>query len=58
LSKKHYISIARVLAAHRAGSPEASGVIESIAKELAFVFKLDNSNFDRDRFLQAAKGDA
>lgn len=50
MSKKDYIKIAEVLKYHRERDPST---VDSIAFELALVFKLDNELFDKDRFMKA-----
>lgn len=60
LSRKHYTAIAAILKAQRdvlqgedLGRPLVQGTCDSIARELAVLFKLDNPSFDRGRFLRA-----
>jgi hypothetical protein len=53
MSRKNYEAIAAVLAKAYEKSVEAKGEIADIAHELADHFVEDNSNFNRERFLEA-----
>lgn len=56
MSKKHYITVARLIAdeveksSPRAAEPTRLGSISDIARGLADLFAADNSRFDRQRF--------
>ena len=56
MTKKDYIKIAALLKRHRDSILELSedDILDSIAFDLAFVMKEDNSNFDEERFYEAA----
>lgn len=57
MSRKHYIETARILSEQRvahAPIPEAQHAIDSVAMDLASMFKADNTRFDRSCFLRAA----
>jgi ribosomal protein S7 len=63
MSRKHYTEAAEVIKrqvdvalTEMSSNAEQSGAMyaaENIAKELAGMFKRDNSRFDRDKFLAA-----
>lgn len=52
MSKKHYIVIAKVIAAY---AEEHESLAEDIAGKLADAFQADNASFSRDRFLTACR---
>jgi hypothetical protein len=59
-SKQHYQEIARILRKHReCADPENAGeqaTVYSITSDLAAIFALDNSCFNRDHFLAVVEG--
>ena len=60
MSRKHYREVANTLAnryiAHGGDSdPNARTMIEGIASDMADMFKRDNPNFDRGRFMDAVR---
>ncbi|WP_156178891.1 hypothetical protein [Saccharothrix sp. ST-888] len=59
MSRKHYREAAEILrrAAERS-DPDHVGVIRDIADSMAGMFKRDNGNFDRLRFIAAVFEDA
>ena len=59
MSRKHYIQVAKVLAAEYAISgPTAKIAVRNIAYSLADAFCQDDARFDRQRFYDAVFGDA
>ena len=67
MTKKHFIEVARILAEHVAGPGTElipaewlegyEGARLDIARALADAFEQANPNFDRQRFLAAAKAE-
>lgn len=54
MSKKHYEQIARIVREAKDRHDEVSQVaLDEAAKEIAVMFKMDNSNFNGVRFLNA-----
>jgi hypothetical protein len=55
LSRKHYVAIAAVLheVSEREEFTHTETTINEVAERLAVIFKDDNPNFDRNRFLEA-----
>lgn len=62
MTKKHFAAIAAAALAaesrQHSHQPLAIGVLEDIAHRLADAFATFNSNFDRDRFLRACRGES
>lgn len=55
LSKKHYVAVAKIIAAQCPTSVEARQAIEQVANDLASYFQEDNPSFDSGRFEEACK---
>ena len=54
MSKKHYEQIARIIREAKDRNDKSSQVaVDEVAKEMAVTFKMDNSNFNGVRFLNA-----
>lgn len=59
MSRKHYIKIAKVIRSEVEKAevssllPETVNALTEVADSLATMFKADNSNFDRARFMDA-----
>jgi hypothetical protein len=55
MTKKHFIALADSvkIAKSKTASPVAQIAIESLAKDMACVFKTINDRFDKKRFLTA-----
>lgn len=51
MSRKDYEAIAAVFKANKGDEPTR----QELAKDLADLFKADNPNFNRERFLQACE---
>lgn len=54
MSRKHYREFAEVLKTAQEEYPDNHDAIRAIAFALCGVFKRDNSNFDRQKFLEAS----
>lgn len=56
MSRKDYVQFAAIIQdnINRAKTPEAREAVKSVARDMADYFRDDNSNFDRNRFYQAA----
>lgn len=56
MSRKHYVTVASILA-YELADAEHDGpttlAVTRVARELAGMFKADNTNFDRQRFYSA-----
>ena len=57
MTKKHFIAIADSIkiAKSKTASPVAQMAIDSLAKDMACVFKTINDRFDKIRFLTACE---
>jgi len=57
MTKKHFIAIADSIkiAKSKTASPVAQMAIDSLAKDMACVFKTINDRFDKKRFLTACE---
>lgn len=55
MTRKHYIEIARILSERHGVSPTIveKATVRAIAYQMADMLKVDNSRFDRERFLSA-----
>lgn len=57
MSRKHYREVAEIIKTERVAnpgmSPETEATLLRVASELASMFKRDNSNFNRDKFMEA-----
>lgn len=55
MSRKHFVAVAATIATEvrRSETPEVTTALENVARDLAFVFKSDNTAFDKARFLTA-----
>ncbi len=61
MSRKHYREVAEIikeqwdysLTLEKSQGETVRAVLDSVASNLATMFRIDNSNFDRDRFLTA-----
>jgi len=55
-TRQHYVAIATVLREHIDGarSDEYRASVVQVAHALAILFRQDNEQFDRDRFLKAS----
>jgi hypothetical protein len=51
MSKKHFIALAKALAAHR--NEISDNAFKSLVDDIADVCRQTNSNFDRQRFIDA-----
>lgn len=61
MSRKHYEAVARVIRDERENwdvGGEVQVALNYLAQNLAGVFAADNPNFDRQRFLAAARKEA
>jgi len=57
MTKKHFIALADSIkiAKSKTASPVAQMAIDSLAKDMACVFKTINDRFDKKRFLTACE---
>ncbi len=58
ISKKHYVEIAKIIFVERNFVPDENkvlvgSVLNVVSRELASMFKRDNPEFNRTRFLEA-----
>lgn len=53
MTRKDYVTIARIIRDHPTNTPAARYDIEGIARHFADVLEYENSRFDRKRFLTA-----
>jgi L-2-hydroxyglutarate oxidase LhgO len=55
MTKKHFIALADSvkIAKNKTASPVAQTAIESLAKDMACIFKTINDRFDKRKFLTA-----
>ncbi len=51
MSKKHFVALAKALAAHRAEISD--NAFKSLVDDIADVCRATNANFDRQRFVDA-----
>lgn len=59
MSRKDYIAVAKILAAHReCGSIPDELDFQFIMDDFCTMFKMDNSNFDRQKFRAACLSEA
>lgn len=63
ISRKHYVALASVIRDVYGKYPEPNDVetraaIRVIVSEMCRVFKSDNPNFDRERFIRASFGES
>lgn len=55
MSRKHYRAVAQILATARGLTDDADVALDYVTRELASLFKADNSNFDYAKFYDAAE---
>lgn len=60
MTRKHYVAIARAIAAEYAAphaTPASRDALDNVIAQLAIAMKADNARFDRARFVAACKSE-